>query len=208
LANGNQPELVDSINDQLAAVVAEARRSLVQVHSAGQGNGAGTILHADGLIVTSAHVVQRRSPEVTLADGQTMPGRLLAYDEQLDLAVVAVDANNLPTIPLGNGKQLRAGQMVVALGHPWGIIGATTAGMVITVGRPMGGIPYDGEMIQVGCWLRPGHSGGPMVDGQGKLVGINTMISGPKVGMAVPIQVVKRFLKQALGARPAQAVSV
>jgi S1-C subfamily serine protease len=88
---------------------------------------------------------------------------------------------------------------VVALGHPWGVTGATTAGMVIDVGRPAEGLPYRGELIQVGLHLRPGHSGGPMVDGAGRLVGINTMISGPEVGLAVPIHSVKRFLKQRLG---------
>jgi S1-C subfamily serine protease len=89
--------------------------------------------------------------------------------------------------------------MVVALGHPWGVIGATTAGMVIAVGRPVQGLPFDGDLIQVGCRLRPGHSGGPMVDGEGRLVGINTMIAGPEVGLAVPIHTVKRFLKESLG---------
>jgi S1-C subfamily serine protease len=70
--------------------------------------------------------------------------------------------------------------------------------MVIDVIRPVEGLPYQGDLIQVGLHLRPGHSGGPMVDGAGRLVGINTMISGPEVGLAVPIHSVKRFLKQRL----------
>ena len=183
----------------MAAVIDNARRSLVQVHNGRRGNGAGTILHPDGLIVTNAHVVQGRSPRITLADGRTMPGRLLAYDKKRDLAAVQIEATSLPVITLGNGDGLRAGQMVVALGHPWGVIGATTAGMVIAVGRPVQGLPFDGDLIQVGCRLRPGHSGGPMVDGEGRLVGINTMIAGPEVGLAVPIHTVKRFLKESLG---------
>jgi len=192
-------EMLNNINSQMAAVIDKARRSLVQVHNGRQGNGAGTILHPDGLIVTNAHVVQGRSPQVTLADGQTLPGRLLAYDEKRDLAAVSVEATNLPTVAVGNRDGLRAGQMVVALGHPWGVIGATTAGMVIAVGRPVQGLPFDGDLIQVGCHLRPGHSGGPMIDGEGRLVGINTMIAGPEVGLAVPIHTVKRFLKESLG---------
>ncbi|MGD8804605.1 MAG: trypsin-like peptidase domain-containing protein [Chloroflexota bacterium] len=192
-------DLLAQINDQMAAVVEDARRCLVQVHNGRHGAGAGTILHADGLIVTNAHVVKRRSPKVTLSDGRTLPARLLTYDEDLDLAAVAVEARELPTIELGRRGQLRPGQWVVALGHPWGVTGASTAGMVIDVGRPLDGLPYRGELIQVGLSLRPGHSGGPMVDGSGRLVGINTMISGPEVGLAVPIHSVKRFLKQNLG---------
>jgi serine protease Do len=192
-------DLLAQINDQMAAVVEEARRCLVQVHNGRRGNGAGTILHADGLIITNAHVVKRQSPKVTLADGRTLPAQLLTYDEDLDLAAVAVEARDLPTIELGRRGELRPGQWVVALGHPWGVTGATTAGMVIDVGRPVDGLPYRGELIQVGLTLRPGHSGGPMVDGSGRLVGINTMISGPEVGLAVPIHSVKRFLKQNLG---------
>ncbi|MFN2223323.1 MAG: S1C family serine protease [Candidatus Promineifilaceae bacterium] len=192
-------DLLAQINDQMAAVVEDARRCLVQVHNGRHGAGAGTILHADGLIVTNAHVVKRQSPKVTLMDGRTLPARLLTYDEDLDLAAVAVEARELPTIELGRRGQLRPGQWVVALGHPWGVTGASTAGMVIDVGRPLDGLPYRGELIQVGLSLRPGHSGGPMVNGSGRLVGINTMISGPEVGLAVPIHCVKRFLKQNLG---------
>ena len=192
-------DLLNTLNSQMSAVVDEARRSLVQVHNGRRGNGAGTILHQDGLIVTNAHVVQGRSPKVTLWDGRTLPGRLLAYDERRDLAAVSFDANDLPTIELGNGRELRPGQWVMALGHPWGVTGATTAGMVIGVGRPVENLPFDGDLIQVGLHLRPGHSGGPMVDSDGRLVGINIMIAGPDVGLAIPIQTVKLFLKKALG---------
>lgn len=193
-------ELLDTLNSEMATVIERARQSLVQLQNGHRGQGAGTILHADGLIVTNAHVVQRHAPQVTLWDGRTLPGRLLAIDERLDLAAVAVEASGLPTIELGNGRELRPGQWVVALGHPWGVTGATSAGMVIAIGQPPEGLPYAGELIQVGLRLRPGHSGGPMVDADGRLVGINTMIAGPEVGLAVPIQTVKQFLKQALSA--------
>jgi len=192
-------ELLSNLDSQMSAVVDRARPSLVQVHNGRRGNGAGTILHPDGLIITNAHVVQGKSPEITLWDGRTLPGRLLAYDEKRDLAAVSIEATGLPTIPLGNGRELRPGQWVVAMGHPWGVTGATTAGMIIGVGRPVEGLPFDGDLIQVGLHLRPGHSGGPMVDSDGRLVGINTMIAGPDVGLAVPIQTVKRFLKKYIG---------
>lgn len=191
--------LLQTLNNELETIISQARDSLVQVHNSRHGSGAGTILHADGLIVTNAHVVRRRSPKVTLWDGREFQGRLLAYDEQVDLAAVSIDVANLPTIELGNGQGLRPGQWVTALGHPWGVMGATTAGMIIAVGEPMEGPQLHGGLIQVGLHLRPGHSGGPMLDANGRLVGINTMIAGPDVGLAIPIQTVKRFLKENLG---------
>lgn len=86
------------------------------------------------------------------------------------------EANHLPTIALGDSRQLQPGQWVLALGHPWGVLGAVTAGIVIDIGRPPE-IPSAAlrEFIQVGLHLRPGHSGGPLVDVQGRLVGINTI---------------------------------
>jgi serine protease Do len=185
----------------MSNVVNQARKSLVLVQSGRRGNGAGTILHPDGLVVTNAHVVQSKSPKIILWDGRSFQGKLLAFDKTIDLAILSVDGDGLPAMELGNGADLRPGHWVVALGHPWGVMGASTAGMVISVGKPLEGMPYGGELIQVGLHLRPGHSGGPMVDGSGRLVGINTMISGPYVGLAVPIQTVKRFLKQSLGSR-------
>jgi S1-C subfamily serine protease len=191
--------LLNTLNTELAAIVGRARHSLVQLHNGRRSSGAGTILHEDGLIITNAHVVRRHSPRVTLWDGRELQGQLLAYDERYDLAAVSVEETGLPTIELGNGQDLRPGQWVVALGHPWGVTGAASAGMVIAVGEPMEGPQLHGGLIQVGLHLRPGHSGGPMLDGDGRLVGINTMISGPDVGLAIPIHTVKRFLKEHLG---------
>jgi S1-C subfamily serine protease len=191
--------LLQSLNNELETIVSTARMSLVQVHNGRRGSGAGTILHQDGLIITNAHVVRRRSPKVTLWDGRELQGRLLAYDEQIDLAAVSVNETNLPTIELGTSQGLRPGQWVVALGHPWGVTGATTAGMVIAVGEPIEGPQLHGGLIQADLHLRPGHSGGPMLDGDSRLIGINTMISGPNVGLAVPIGTVRHFLKKYLG---------
>jgi S1-C subfamily serine protease len=196
--------ILQQLNDEMSDLVSQARQSLVQVHNGRRSVGAGTILHADGLIVTNAHVVQNKSPQITLWDGRTLAGSVIAYDKQRDLAALSVEADDLPTIELGNGRRLKPGQWVIALGHPWGVRGAVSAGMVIAFGRPLESMPFDGDLIQVGLQLRPGHSGGPMLDGAGRLVGINTMISGPAVGLAVPIQNVKRFLQRALGSdRPA-----
>lgn len=208
----NTSELLQQIDADLAAVVASARRSLVEISNGRRGQGAGTIWHADGLIVTNAHVVHGQSPKVTLPDGRELPAKVLAHDPSLDVAALKVDASDLPTVKLGESSKLRAGEWVLALGHPWGVEGAVTAGVVIGVGSdwpelprrdrgrtlPVSAGPGGGEWLVASLHLRPGHSGGPMVDAHGRLVGINTMMAGPGVGVGVPVHVVKRFLKQTL----------
>lgn len=190
-------ELLRMLNNELAAVTGAVHRSLVQINNGrGGGTGAGTIWQADGLILTNAHVVRQQAPQVTLPDGRTVPATIIAYDEQRDLAALSVQAHGLPALPLGNSSTLRTGDWVMAIGHPWGILGAASAGFVIDVGRPLGWSRYPGELIQTSLTLRPGHSGGPMVNGEGQLIGINTMISGPKVGLAVPVDVAKVFLRE------------
>lgn len=191
-------DLLQHLNEDLSAVAEEARRSLVSISNGRRGAGAGTIWHPDGLILTNAHVVQLRSPKVTLPGGRIAPARLLAHDRELDLAALRVDAADLPTIELGESKQLQPGEWVLALGHPWGVAGAATAGVVIGMGPPPEMATPGRELLHVGLHLRPGHSGGPLVDTGGRLVGINTMMAGPDVGLAVPVHVVKAFLRQAL----------
>lgn len=189
-------DVLRSLNSDLSDVIANVGESLVHLSNGQRGNGAGTIWHKRGLILTNAHVVQRRAPQVTLRDGRRFRSRLLALDERLDLAALAIDAEELPTIELGDSRLLRPGEWVMALGHPWGVNGAASAGAVISVGRPLEMSRYSGDLVQTSLWLRPGHSGGPLVDSSGRLVGINTMISGPQVGLAIPAHVVKGFLKQ------------
>jgi serine protease Do len=191
--------MLHQLNLDMSGLVENVRRSLVQVSNGRRGTGAGTVWHPDGLILTNAHVVGRRNLRVTLPDGRTLPARLLAHDPALDVAALKVDATGLPTVELGKSKQLQPGQWVLALGHPWGVAGAVTAGVVIGVGLPLEMQLPRRELIQVSLHLRPGHSGGPLVDARGRLVGINTMMAGPDVGLAVPVHVVKGFLREALG---------
>lgn len=195
----NMSGLLMQLNDEMATAIERVRHSLVEIKNDHGGVGAGTIWHREGLIVTNAHVVGRRHLKVTLADGRTLPARLLAHDTDLDLAALSVDATGLPTIQLGHSKRLQPGQWVLALGHPWGVSGAVTAGVVIGLGPHPEGILQQRDLIQVNLPLRPGHSGGPLVDAQSRLVGINTMMNGPQVGLAVPVHEAKRFLRQALG---------
>jgi serine protease Do len=193
-------ELLAQLNGELAGLAAKVRASLVRVETAGRGTGAGTVWHPDGLILTNAHVVQQRSPRVVLADGRHLPARILAQDRELDLAALAVEAEDLPTIEVGDSRRLRPGSWVVAFGHPWGIESAATAGVIIGQGDLLAERPQLGHRwIAASLHYRPGHSGGPLVDAGGRLVGINTVMAGPDVGLAVPVQEVKGFLKRRLG---------
>ena len=127
--------LLEQLNMDMASVVEGAEPSLVQVRNGKGSGGPGTIWHPDGLVLTNAHVVGRGPLEVALQDGSTFPARLLAHDESHDLAALSVDATGLPTIGPGESKSLQPGQWVVALGHPWGVVGAATAGVVIGMSR-------------------------------------------------------------------------
>lgn len=187
------------LNDEMTDVIRSVMPGLVQIRNGHGGTGAGTIWHPDGLIVTNAHVVGRQNLTVKFADERTLPARLLAHDTDLDLAALAVDGAGLPTIRLGRSRHLHPGQLVLALGHPWGVVGAVTAGVVIGVGPHPEGILQQRDFVQVDLPLRPGHSGGPLIDVHGRLVGINTMMNGPMVGLAVPVYEAKQFLKQRLG---------
>ncbi len=197
--------LIQQLNDDLAAKVAKARPSLVEIHNGHGGAGAGIIVRADGLIITNAHVIGRRGLHAILPDGQVLPVRLIAYDRAHDLAALRVEADTLPTIEFGDSKNLRPGDWVIALGHPWGVVGAATAGIVIGSGTDFPEFQTGGrEFIVASLHLRPGHSGGLMVDSNGCLVGVNVMINGPDVGMAIPVHVVKQFLKELDEVQPAR----
>jgi len=198
--------LLQQLNDDLTANVEKARRSLVEIRNGHGGAGAGIVVRADGLVITNAHVIGRRSLKVTLPDGRALPARLIAYDRDHDLAALGVDARDVPAIELGDSKNLRPGQWVMSIGHPWGVAGAVTAGVLIGSGAEFPEMRTGGRtFIAASLHLRPGHSGGPMIDGEGKLVGVNTMINGPDVGMAIPVDIVNAFVKQLDKLQPARA---
>lgn len=191
--------LLEQLNDELALVADGIKDSLVQVRGSRGGVGAGTIWHPDGLILTNAHVVQRPPLIVTLTDGRTLEARLLATDTSRDLAALMVEASGLPTVRLADSRKVQPGQWVLAMGHPWGVAGSVTAGAVIGLEQEDGHGRWPGrQWIVVGLNLRPGYSGGPLVDARGRLLGINTMMTAHNVGMAVPVHVAAEFLREAL----------
>ncbi len=190
----NAPNILQQLNVEMAGLVFHVQQRLVQINDGSKNLGAGTIWHPEGLILTNAHVVAGQQPLVVLSDGETLPAHLIAHDSRYDLAALVVEASDLPAMDLGDSRQLEPGQWVLALGHPWGTIGATTAGVVIGQQTASDGR----EWLNVSLRLRPGNSGGPLVDMQGRLVGINTMMSGLDAGMAVPVNAARRFLQQYL----------
>ncbi len=207
------PNIINQINSEASSLLESNLRSLVQVQSGRHGAGAGTIWHSDGLIVTCAHVVGRRENNlsVMLADGRSFPARLLAKDSSVDLAALAIDATGLPAVTVGDSRSLRPGDWISALGHPWGVKGSATSGVVIGIGDDLEEIEgiwrTRKDWIAAHLHLRPGYSGGPMIDAYGRMVGVNSMMTGPDVGVAVPVSTAKAFLQEAMGSKRAAAVA-
>lgn len=193
--------LLQQLDRAVGELVERAGKSIVQVRNSKGGAGAGSVWHSDGLIITNAHVVHDDSPTVVLSDGREFSARLVARSETLDVAALSIDAQGLASMPIGNSLGVEAGQWVMAIGHPWGLVNAATAGVVIGLESESQTDGNDAKQwLAVNLSLRPGNSGGPLIDAEGRLIGINTMINGPNVGMAIPVHAVKRFLDQQLEA--------
>jgi serine protease Do len=190
-------KLIQQLNDEMADVVEQTKSTLVHISNGGQSHGAGIIVSSDGLILTNAHVVRQHSLEVTLPDGRIIPARLAAHDTDRDLALLKIEANNLPAMSISDAADPQPGQWVTAVGHPWGVAGAVTSGILIDNGDRM---PAPGEVrrgwLAASLHLRPGNSGGPLVDVSGRLLGVNTVMAGPEVGLAIPAEVIRSFLDE------------
>jgi S1-C subfamily serine protease len=175
-----------------------------------QGTGSGFIFDADGLILTNAHVVdQADRVTVVLKDGQQFQGKVLGADPLTDLAVIQVEANNLPVAKLGNSDQLLSGQWAIAIGNPLGLDNSVTVGIISATGRSsavVGSPDQRVNFIQTDAAINPGNSGGPLLDLQGEVIGVNTAIirGAQGLGFAIPITLAQRIAQQLISTGKAQ----
>ncbi len=204
-----QTEMVEQVPSDMFEQFFGGRSS--QRSSAGLGSG--FIVRNDGVIVTNAHVVLGATRiSVAMRNGETYPARLIGADETNDLAVLKIDARNLPVAPLGSSSDLLVGEWAIAIGNPYGFVLANTepsvtAGVVSGVGRNLAtqsegsGIYVD--MIQTDASINPGNSGGPLVNAVGEVIGVNSSIFSPSggsigIGFAIPINRARRVAEDLL----------
>lgn len=167
-----------------------------------RGLGSGFIVSNDGRIITNSHVVDGvDTVEVTLKDGRKLQGRVLGTDPVTDVAVVKVDANNLPTVPISNSEEIQPGEWAIAIGNPLGLDNTVTVGIISATGRSSGdaGIPDKRvDFIQTDAAINPGNSGGPLLNERGEVIGMNTAIRADAqgIGFAIPINTITRIADQ------------
>jgi len=167
-----------------------------------RGTGSGFIIDSGGLILTNAHVIEGADRVlVTLKDGREFPGEVLGEDPLTDLAVIRVEATDLPTVTLGNSEQLRPGDWAIAIGNPLGLDNTVTAGIISATGRSSAQIRVPDKrvsFIQTDAAINPGNSGGPLLNERGQVIGVNTAIIGGAqgLGFAIPIDTAQEIAEE------------
>lgn len=164
-----------------------------------KGIGSGFVVRQDGLIATNYHVVKNAQQlTVTFPDGRTAKGKVVGKDPGEDLALVKIDASNLPTLPLADPRTLRVGQWVVAIGSPLGYQHTVTAGIISAMNRTVDDLNDRIDFLQTDAPINPGNSGGPLLDLRGEVVGINTAIAAQAqgIGFAIPVDVLSHAIPQ------------
>jgi S1-C subfamily serine protease len=161
------------------------------------GQGSGVIIDPRGFILTNHHVVAgAQAVSVHLRDGRTLQARLVGSDPRYDLALIQVDLSGLRAAPLGNSEEIKPGQWAIAIGSPFGLENTVTVGVISATGRKGVGQARYAEFIQTDASINPGNSGGPLVNLNGEVIGINSMIVAPGqgIGFAIPINLAKKIV--------------
>jgi serine protease Do len=203
--------VIEAVAEVAPAVV------LIQTRTGGvfggaDGTGSGVIYDSDGWILTNRHVVEdAESMIVELNDGRTFEATLYGIDTLTDLAIIKVDASELPVAPIGSSRDLEPGQLAIAIGNPLGYKHTVTTGIVSGLGRVITASSGTQEsadtlrnLIQTDAAINPGNSGGPLVNSAGQVIGINTAVSteAQGLGFAIPVDVAKPIMAQALAGEP------
>ena len=166
-----------------------------------KGAGSGLIYRSDGYILTNSHVVGKTDDiQVTLNDKRVFKGSVIGRDSFTDLALVKINAKDLPVAQLGTSKNLRPGEWVIAIGNPMGLDHTVTFGIISALGRSLRDLNNNVELIQTDAAINPGNSGGPLLNIHGAVIGLNTAIRGDaqNIGFAMPIDAVKNVADQLL----------
>lgn len=192
-------ELSNSLAEALSALAQRVQRSMVLIHNGRMGAGGGVIWERDGIILTNNHVVPHERARVILTDGSELPARVQARDPEIDLALLRVDATDLPTALIADSRNVSIGELALAIGHPWGQRNFVTVGVVSGVGKAQTrGSRGSIDIIRTDADLAPGNSGGPLVNAAGAVIGINTMIVGGDLGVAIPSHEATMFVQREL----------
>ena len=199
VAEGDRAAALGQEEETVVRVARLATPTVVGVTRQG-GSGSGVIVRDDGVILTNAHVVgNARTVNVSLADGRRLSGEVLDRDPTIDIAVVRVNARDLPAARLGDSDRLVVGQSAIAIGNPLGLERTVTSGVLSALNRSPRGFELEG-LIQTDAAINPGNSGGPLLDSRGQVIGINTaIIQGTTgLGFSIPINLANDVMTQVL----------
>lgn len=192
-------KIVSALNIAIESIIERVQNCLVVIQDGHRGVGAGVVWRSDGLIVTNSHVLVGQNPKITLQDGKVDTAVLVAKNPCIDLALIQLENETPPPALIADSRSVRVGQFALAVGHPWGQRGLVTAGVVSGLGSVR---TRDGsgsvDIIRTDARLAPGNSGGPLLNAMGAVIGINTLVVGGDLGVAIPSHVVDGFIRSNL----------